>query len=303
MPPLDPEAKAYLDRFAGLASGAFEELPVEEARAQLNRASAARDSGMPVHAVEDLRVPGPGGEIALRAYRPAPRGPHPVVVAIHGGCWYLGSLDSYDAYCRMLTATLGCLTLSVDYRLAPEHRFPAAAEDCYAAVLWAARNAGSLDGDAARLAVLGSSAGGNLAAAVALMARDRDGPSLACQALIVPMIEPDFATRSYRENSGHYGVTLASLRIGWEHYLGSARDAENPYAVPIRAPSLAGLAPAIVFTAELDPLRDEGDAYAARLAAEGVPTVHRCYPGMVHGYRGRRADEDLNAALRAAFAR
>ena len=230
----------------------------------------------------------------------------------HGGGWVIGSLETHDGTCRELAAGAGCVVVSVDYRLAPEHRYPAAAEDCYAATRWCAEHAAELAIDARRIAVGGDSAGGNLAAVVAQMARDRGGPGLVLQLLVYPVTDHDFGTASYRDNAAGYLLTAADMRWFWGHYLGddTARGAE-PYASPLRAASLAGLPPALVITAELDPLRDEGEAYARALEAAGVAAKLHRYDGMIHGFFGMSAIMDQAVAavreatgtLRFAFSR
>jgi acetyl esterase len=223
----------------------------------------------------------------------------------------IGSLDTHDSLARGLANTGGCVVVSVDYRLAPEHKFPCAAEDAYAATRWAAEHAAEVGGDGSRLAVAGDSAGGNLAAAVALMARDRGGPALALQILIYPVTDRDFDTPSYLNKGEGYGLTRSGMQWFWNHYLSGDDDLANPYAAPLRAPDLAGLPPALVITAEYDCLKDEGDAYAERLREAGVPTRHSSYDGMIHGFmtlttlfpQGVRAIEEAGVALREAFAR
>jgi acetyl esterase len=200
--------------------------------------------------------------------------------------------------------------VSVDYRLAPETKFPGAADDCYAATVWAAQQAARINGDANRIAVGGDSAGGNLAAVIALMARDRGGPPLAFQLLVYPVTARDFATSSYRQNAEGYGLSLDSMRWYWDHYLQNPADASNPYAAPLVAQDLKGVPPALVITAEYDPLCDEGEAYARRLQAAGVPTTCSRYDGMIHGFfgmsavldKGKQAVAEACAALRQAFA-
>lgn len=224
-----------------------------------------------------------------------------MLVYFHGGGWVAGNLETADVFCRTMTRGAGCTVVSVNYRHAPEHKFPIAAEDAYAATQWAAQHTATFNGDAARLVVGGTSAGGNLAAVVALMARDRGGPPLAYQLLIVPVIDYNFATESYRENADGYGLTADAMRWYWKHYLRAEADGQHPYASPIRAPTLRGLPPALVVTAEFDPLRDEGKAYARRLQAEGVPTILKVYEGMIHGFLGPQANVDMAGALREAF--
>jgi len=236
--------------------------------------------------------------------------PLPVLVLFHGGGFIAGSPDSHDGGARELCALAQAIVVSVDYRLAPENRFPAAAEDCHAALLWAAAHAAELGGDATRLAITGDSAGGNLAAAVALMNRDRGGPALALQVLVYPVIDPACATPSARANGEGYLLTTASMKWMWSLYVNGADDYANPYAAPIAAASLAGLPPALVITAEFDPLRDEGEAYGRALEAAGVPTTISRYDGMIHGFascfditpRAREAAGEVARALQAAWA-
>ncbi|MFI5269407.1 MAG: alpha/beta hydrolase, partial [Chloroflexota bacterium] len=209
--------------------------------------------------------------------------------------------------CRNLAYGAGCVVVAVDYRLAPEHRFPAAADDAYAATKCVSDNAFSLGVDPGRRAVVGDSAGGNLAAVVCLMARERDGPPIAQQLLAYPVTDYSFDTPSYTENNSGLGLERATMRWFWEHYLGEDREGSHPYASPLRAPTLAGLPRAIVITCEYDVLRDEGGAYAERLRAEGVPVDLRCILGVNHGFLGspvdaaRRAYDEIGLLLRAGF--
>jgi acetyl esterase len=229
----------------------------------------------------------------------------------HGGGFIAGSPDSHDGGARELCALAPAIVVSVDYRLAPENKFPAAAEDCHAALLWAAAHATELGGDSTRLAITGDSAGGNLAAAVALMNRDRGGPALALQVLVYPVIDPACATPSATANGEGYLLTTASMKWMWSLYVNGADDYANPYAAPIAASSLAGLPPALVITAEFDPLRDEGEAYGRALEAAGVPTTISRYDGMIHGFascfditpRAREAAGEVARALQAAWDR
>jgi acetyl esterase len=230
-------------------------------------------------------------------------------VFFHGGGFVVGDIDTHDATCRGLAKAAHCIVVSVDYRLAPEHPFPAAPEDCYAATVWVADNAASLGGDGARLAVGGDSAGGNLAAVVALMARDRGGPALAHQLLIYPVIDHNFDTASYVENGRGYLLSREMMMWFWGLYLEDASDGSNPYASPIRAEDLSGLAAATIISAEFDPLRDEGEAYARRLGDADVAVTARRYDGMVHGFfamtavldRAREAVAFAAAELRRAW--
>jgi acetyl esterase len=263
-----------------------------------------------IASLQDLAVPGPAGPIPVRVYRPAPQGELPVLVYFHGGGWAICSLETHDATCRQLANDAGCAVVSVDYRLAPEHRFPAAPEDCFAALEWVAKNAAAIGADASRIAIGGDSAGGNLTAAVALMARDRSGPRLCHQLMVYPVTDHSFDTPSYRENAAGPLLTRDTMRAFWKLYLARDADGANPYASPLRAADLSGLPPAHVVTAEYDPLRDEGEAYGRRLAAAGVPTLVRRYDGMIHGFLGfteaidcaREAMADVVRELRRALA-
>jgi acetyl esterase len=308
--PLDPQAQAILDQIAEAGLPQSSDLPVDEARRMMiERRKLVNATPDPVGRVENRAIPGPGGEIPVRIYAPSGAGPFPILVYFHGGGWVLGTLDTHDALCRALTNAAECLVMSVEYRLAPEHKFPAAAEDAYAATRWAASNGDALGGDGSRLAVGGDSAGGNLAAAVTLMARDRGGPSLTHQLLIYPVTDRSFETRSYRDNADGYMLSRGDMIWFWDHYLSDEADADNPYASPLRAEDLRGLPSATVITAEYDPLRDEGEAYATRLREAGVSVASTCYPGMIHGFlanlavidAGKQAVRASGQALSAAF--
>jgi acetyl esterase len=247
--------------------------------------------------------------VPVRVYTPAGTGPFPALVYFHGGGWVLGGIESHDDLCRVLTNRAGCVTVSVDYRLAPESKFPAAAEDAFAATRWVAENAVAIGADPARIAVGGDSAGGNLSAVVAQMTRDRGGPQLAHQVLLYPAVDAAMDTASYRTNADGYLLTRADMIWFWKHYLSSEAERSNPYASPLRAKNMAGLAPALILTAEYDPLRDEGEAYGVRLRQAGVPVTCTRYDGAIHGFVslsnvadiGKKGVEQVSAALRAAF--
>jgi acetyl esterase len=308
--PLDPQLKPLLDFLNGTPRD-----PVTLTPATLRagyRALAAARRGPDVGLVEDLCAPGPAGAIPVRLYRPEATGPLPLLVHFHGGGFVVCDLDTHDASCRELARSAGCAVLSVDYRLAPEARFPAAPEDCFAATLWAAANAARLGADPARIAVGGDSAGGNLAAVVTAMARDRGGPRLVHQLLVYPVTDlVGFEARhaSYRENAEGYFLSAAMMRWFAGHYLERSEDASSPLASPLLAPDLSDLAPASVITAEYDPLRDEGELYAQRLREAGVSVEQRRYEGMIHGFfamtelldRAREAADWAGARLRDAF--
>lgn len=239
----------------------------------------------PVAAVEELAVPGPAGTIPVRFYRPEGPGPHPLVLFFHGGGWVVGDLDSHDETVRRLCAGSGAAFASVAYRLAPEAPFPAPLEDCYAALAWAAQNGGGLGIDATRLAVAGDSAGGNLAAALCLLARERGGPMIAHQVLAYPVTGADFDTGSYRDHGEGLFLTRTMMQWFWDQYVPDPADRADPLAAPL-AGDARDLPPATILTAEYDPLRDEGAAYARHLEAAGVPVSYRDFPGMIHGFLG-----------------
>ncbi len=312
--PLDPAAKALMDAM-DQAFPQVETMTGAEARAHVKRmvASLATDPE-PVARVENRSVPGPDGPVPVRIYWPqtAPPAPLPALVYFHGGGWVICDLDTHDPTCRAITNNVGCVVVSVDYRLAPEHKFPAAAEDAYTATLWAAGNATDLGVDATRIAVGGDSAGGNLTAAVALMARDRHAPELVFQLMVYPVTDiVAMDTPSHRDNGEGYFLTTAAMEWYRRQYLTDLSEASHPYASPLHADDLSGLPPALVITAELDPLRDEGEAYASRLRASGVSAVASRYDGVFHGFfslgtlldAAKQANEEAYAALREAFTR
>jgi acetyl esterase len=307
--PLDPIVEALINAAAAMNGPAYNELEPDQARALYK---LGRTSGEPeaVDRVEDLTLEGAEGPIPARLYAPSSNESLPVVLYYHGGGFVIGDIETHDSLCRALANRSRCAVVSVDYRLAPEHKFPAAVEDAYAALVDVHRRAPALTLDPARMAVAGDSAGGNLAAVVAQLARNRQGPTLAFQALLYPVIDFSFETASYRDNAEGYFLTTAMMRWFWAHYLSSEEEGTTPLASPLRAHSLAGLPPAIVITAEFDPLRDEGDAYARRLAAEGVAVQHSPYEGQIHSFihmkefipRGNEALDEVAAALRTALA-
>lgn len=307
--PLDPEVQQFLDEVKEKDLPPFHCLDPEVARAGVLADLPNWDPPEPGARIEDSHVPGPAGPIPVRLYTPAVEGPLPVLVYYHGGGWVLCDLSTHDAVCTRLANRAGCLVMSVGYRLAPEHKYPAAAEDAYAVLQWAAAHADRWNGDPARLAVGGDSAGGNLSAVVCQMARDRGGRLPVFQLLIYPVTNHAFDTVSYRENADGRLLTLADMRWFWSHYLAAPEDGAQPYASPLRAHCLSGLPPALVVTAEYDPLRDEGLAYAARLKEAGVAVESLDCKGLIHAFVNRtqrfpKAQEALGvmaAALRRAF--
>ena len=299
--PLDPLALSYLAQRAAAGDRPFDTLTVEAARELAVHLSALLGPGEPVAQVADRTIPGPGGPIPLRIYTPQGAGPLPLFVYFHGGGWVVGNLETVDALCRSVTNAARCIVVSVNYRHAPEHKFPAAVEDAYAATCWISRNAAAIGGRADRLAVGGTSAGGNLAAVVALRARDDGAPPIVLQVLSVPVTDYGFYTASYRTNGEGYVLTRTLMQWFWNHYLPTHADGATPHASPLRAKELRGLPPAFVMTAEYDPLHDEGAAYARRLREAGVPVDYRCYAGMVHVFLGPQATRDIAQRLRTAF--
>ena len=300
--PLHPAAIPVLEAMnANMA--AIPHVPVEQIPLlRQGPLAPAPSEPTPVARVENRDIPGPAGALPVRIYWPeASDGPAPLVVFCHGGGFVLCSLDTHDELCRALCRGAGAVVVSVDYRLAPEAPYPAAADDCYAGLVWAVAHAAELGADAGRVAIAGDSAGGNLAAVTALRARDMGGPALRHQCLIYPVTDCRFDTPSYIENAEGYFLTAESMRWFWSHYLQDMGRAAEPYASPLRSPDLSGLPPALVITAEYDPLRDEGEHYAQALSAAGVPTVLRRYDGMIHGFvTMAEIFEDGRAALALA---
>ncbi|MEZ5266865.1 MAG: alpha/beta hydrolase fold domain-containing protein [Acidimicrobiales bacterium] len=279
---LQPDVKMMLDMMASMDLPAIESLPVADARAFVEQSGAQSPPGPEVGEVADGTLPGADGSpLDYRLYRPPTAGPHPLVVYYHGGGWVLGSATSDDAYCRDLCLQSDAVVLSVDYRHAPEARFPAAVDDAFAALVWAAGHASELGAIPDRLAVAGWSAGGNLAAVVSRLARDAGGPAVAAQLLITPVTDSDLTRPSYRENAEGFFLTAPLMHWFWDHYVDEA-DRTDPRVSPLRAEDLSGLPPAVVVTAQFDPLRDEGDAYAAALEAAGVAVRHLPCRGQIH---------------------
>ena len=309
--PLDPQAKALMNQIESANGPKLHTLEPAEARrltSQMFRVPPERAEK--VARVEDRKIPGPGSEIPIRVYTPEGTGPFPVLVFFHGGGWVICGLDSHDGPCRALTNKAGCVTVSVDYRLAPENKFPAGVEDCFAATRWVAEHAKELNADANRLAVGGDSAGGNFSAVVAQLARDAGGPRIAFQLLIYPATEAELDTYSHKTFTNYF-LTRDDIVYFWNHYLRSAADRKDPRVAPALAKSFKGLPPALIITAEFDPLRDEGESYGEKLRAAGVPVTVTRYEGMIHGFvsmydvldKGKLALEESAQALRKALAK
>jgi acetyl esterase len=282
--PLDPQLQAARDRRVADGVPPLYTLTLEQARAaDIAAIRAGAGSPEPVHEVVDRTLPGSAGPVPIRVYRPNAASTAPALVYFFGGGWTLGSLDTSDGVCRTLANAAGCLVVAVGYRLAPEAKFPAAVHDCFAATAWLAEHGGQIGVDPTRMAVGGDSAGGNLAAAVTLLARDR-GVGLAGQLLVYPNTDRFADTPSRREATDPAMFNRTSVAWYWGHYLSSEEDGRDPLASPLRADSLAGLPPALLITAEYDPLRDEGELYGRRLADAGVPVTLARYDGMAHGF-------------------
>lgn len=292
---MHPEAEAMLERRRRFGLTPLHEHGARRLRLLSRIADWFRNRNPPaVESVTDRTIPGPAGELPVRIYRPAGDEPTPTLVFFHGGGYVLGSLDSHDLLCRHLVRERGRAVLSVDYRLAPEHPFPAAVEDAYRATEWAAGNPDALGGDG-RLAVVGDSAGGALAAIVSLMAAERDGPEIGYQALLYPGIGIEDGQESIEE---HAGIVLSKGDLEWfqKCYFDSEIHRRNPYADPINACDLSGVPPATVVTAGFDPLRDGGRAYAERLVADGVAVRYTDYGDMIHGFATELGPSGLDRA-------
>lgn len=302
---LDPDIAAIIDalntNFPRVRS-----MNAAQVRAVIRGRLKLPETPEPVGSVTDIAVDSPAGDIPVRIYRPDSDAVG-VIVFSHGGGFVFCDLDSHDTLCRSMTNGVGAVVISVDYRLAPEHPWPAAADDVYAVTAWAADHADELQAPDGRLVVAGDSAGGNLSAVTALMARDRGEPPIAGQVLIYPVIGADFETESYRTYATGYYSTRETMQWYWDQYVPDTADRTHPYANPLNA-DLRGLPPAIVITAGFDPSRSEGEQFAEALAAAGVPTVHRSYEGGIHGFMtmpgielGARARTRLWADIRGTL--
>lgn len=310
--PLDPQAAALLARVRAAGHPEYWQMTPQEARDEHNRRAGVL--GIPPAAVFDVdnrRIPGPASDIPLRIYTPREAAtPLPVLVYLHGGGHVIGSLDSYDAICRQLALESDCIVISVDYRLAPEHKFPAGVDDAFAALNWVGRHSAEFGGDAKRVAIGGDSAGANLAAVGAILARD-GGPQLRFQLLVYPRTAPDEDLPSHHEFAEDHLLTRRSILWFHDHYRGSDTDRQDFRYAPLIHPDLSRLPPALVIVGECDPLRDDGIAYARRLQADGTPTELALYEGMIHPFfslggaldAARHALTRSAQALRRAFAR
>lgn len=314
----DAQMKAVLDALAAFKAPPIEKQSPMNARNNPTVANAVMDvlakrGQSAVEAVGDVShrlIPGLGGELLARIYKPRGSGPFPVLVYFHGGGWVIATLDTYDSSCRALTNAANCMVVSVAYRQAPEHKFPAAAEDAYAATQWVMTNAAQLGGNPNRVAIGGESAGGNLAAVTCLMARDRGGKLPVHQLLVYPVTNYAFDTPSYQENANAKPLNKAMMQWFWGHYLNNESEGSNPYASPLRG-NLRGLPPATVITADIDPLRSDGQAYAQRLKEAGVRVRATNYTNVTHEFFGtgavvskaKQAVSEAATGLRSGFGR
>ncbi|MEE2059678.1 alpha/beta hydrolase [Rhodococcus artemisiae] len=280
---LDEHVSQLIDALNSQGFTSFEQFSVEQARGVVDTFTGLQATAQDVARVENLSYPGEVGDLPLRIYVPEGTGPRPVVLYLHGGGFIGGSIDVADEPCRAVANGTGAIVVSAEYRLAPEHPFPAAPDDAYAALIWVAARIADFGGDPDNIVLAGDSAGGNLAAVTALRTRDEGGPRLRGQVLIYPVIDPNSDFPSTREYADGYIITKPGLDWFWNHYLAGPGDASNPYAVPSRADDLSGLPPALVLTNEYEVGRDEAEDYAARLQDAGVDSVVRRFDGLVHG--------------------
>ena len=307
---MHPEISGLLGQMGAAPMPSFESLSPNGARQFMRGMFPEPEEPEPVGDMMNLVIGEEG--IPVRVYVPEREGPYSTLLYFHGGGWVIGDLETHDATCRALTNEADSMVVSVDYRLAPEHKFPTPLEDCYTALEWLFDDAQAMQVDTDNVAVGGDSAGGNLAAAVALLARDRGGPSIAHQSLIYPVTNHAYDTTSYDENGEGYLLTKGAMEWFWDHYLQSDIDGKNPYASPLMARSVEGLPPATVTTCGFDPLRDEGAAYASRLDNAGVPVNYINYEDAIHGIaqflvdpmdltRSRELVADIASDLQSAF--
>lgn len=308
--PLDEQAEAFLRQLDEAGGPPLNEMTPAEAREAL-AATVEETAGdpEPVGSITNRTIPGPLGDIPIRVYAPEGAGLFPALVYFHGGGWVAGDLEMVDPLCTKLTRRAGAVVVSVDYRLAPEHKFPAPLTDCYSATQWVSDNAAELNVDPRRIAVGGDSSGGNLAAAVSVVARNSGTPDLAFQLLFYPVTNLDYETNSYRANGTGYFLTTDMMRWFWDHYLESEDIGRDMRASPLLVEDASGLPPTFVVTAEFDPLRDEGEAYAELLREAGNDVTVKRYDGQIHGFvtrsgimdKGKQAIEDAATQMRQAL--
>lgn len=308
---LDPQAKALLDKIEQSGTPAYDTLPVQEARLLYDKASELAQGEPPTpETMLALKIPGPASQIDVLLYKPDESYGLPVLIYFHGGGYTIGSLKSHDCVCRTLCMEAQCIVISVDYRLAPEHKYPAAVDDCFTATQWIANNAISLGGDPQRIAVGGDSAGGNLAAVVCIKAREAGGPQLVHQLLIYPGTDMSCSFPSHKKFAQGYRLTSELIDWFYQQYFEPDSDTDSWLASPLNADDLSGLPPAFVLSAGFDPLQDEDKAYADKLDQAGVPVKYSHYEGMLHGFiampglfdKAKEALSECAVELRKAFA-
>ncbi len=307
--PVHPQAQAFLDQAAN--GPGLHEMSVADARAMFDAMAALAGPPEPVASVTDLEIEGPGGALPLRVYRPSDDDDLPVTIWYHAGGFTVGGLESHDPVCRAIANAAGCIVVAVDYRRAPEHKFPAPVDDTWAALQWVATHGDELGGDPARLAVAGDSVGGCLSTVLSIMARDHGGPPLALQVLVYPDVDFRFVTPSWTTMGHDYFVTVAAAEWLRDNYLDRPEQADDWRVSPTLADDLSGLPPALILYPEFTPIRDDVEAYARRLSESGVPVTPSMYEGQLMGFlsmasiidAGRDAIDEIGAALRKALAR
>jgi acetyl esterase len=296
---LDPQVEALLQELKDAGAQPFETMSPAEARVAVLGFKDLGGEPEDVDRVDYRFIPGPTADLPVWIYRPARggAGPLPGLIYFHGSGWVVANIEICDAFSRALANRTGCVVVAVNYQKAPEHKFPIPLDDCYAATQWVFANAPALGLDSGRIGVIGDSAGGNLAAAVTLRARDENGPQLAYQVLIYPAIQYGWDTPSYLANAEGFMLQRASMEYFWRHYVRDPEDGKNPYCAPLVAEDHSGLPPALIVSAEFDPLCDDGRNYADKLAASGVPVKLRLYEGMIHGFLWMSGVFDQSKAL------
>jgi acetyl esterase len=307
--PLDPQARVLLEQMQEAGMPPFEEMTVPQAREAGWAFADLQAPPQDVASVSHRFIPGPTADLPVRIYTPEGQGPFPAIVYFHGSGWVILNIEICDPTSRVLANTTGCVVVAVNYQKAPEHKFPVPFDDAWASTCWVAEHAEELNIDRDRLAVAGDSAGGNLAASVALKARQEGAPALAYQLLIYPATDHDLDKPSALENAEGYLLQRESMRWFWNHYLADPAEGKDWRASPLQAPDLTGLPPALVVTAEFDPLRDDGRLYADRLREAGVPVKYSNYAGMIHGFywmdgildQTKRLHEEIATEVRAAL--
>lgn len=290
MEKMDSQTRIFLEQVNSVDEPELETGSIEEIRRNL--ALTISPSPIQLLSISNIKIPSSQTQVPLRIYVPKGNGPFPVYVSIHGGGWVFGSLDMHDPFCRNIAEQAKVIVVSIDYRLAPEHKYPAALNDCHAAVDWVAKHIQDWGGDSSKLVIGGISAGGNLAAAVALKAKEKKYPVFQAQVLIYPVMQHSFETSSYQKYADGYFLTKKDMEWFWNQYLEKAEDGKQPYASPLLAPDISGLPSALIVLAEFDPLYDEGRAYGEKMKGGGVPVKIQNYP-TIHGFISKIQEFDI----------